>query len=469
METGALGIIYISVCLGLSGRDETVCLVHSHGFVPPLVDQTTDQTLKVKTHLLPRMASPFLVAVLAVVAILVPATRTAPVAPIFRMPRHSIPQQIEAGARSFHSIERAARSESIFDRFWGTDCFSKALQEFSSECRDLLPAQKARLAFKLARCQLIVQGEDDEREGRLRCSQSTLLKTCLAAFNSREYSLYVELLSSIDVTCLFLQNLSFEANAERVLNGRCLCPSLPRSLAPSLPRNHSLKPADLVTHGVRNSGLVSKLSLELEIMLGMISKQNANATKSTATFVAQVNAMHEAVAKTAFDVVELFELIKSDAIEFQRLHADIKTDISALIELQQTTGETLRGIAADVTWQDATFYASALLLLVLSNSVGVPAKMRGLYFTWLVSILALERAFSLTSVSKTQLRKAVGAVVLAVWFAAEWHLRNKRIRAQPAAACHLASPKSADKGGFGKPVRRSPRVRRSRSSLLDPS
>ena len=326
-----------------------------------------------------------------------------------------------------------------------------------------------------------MQGEDDEREGRLRCSQSTLLKTCLASFNSREYSLYVELLSSIDVTCLFLQNLSFEASAERVLNGRCCCYcshqlcrscTLPHSLALFVTLHSSL--ADLVTHGVRNSQLVSKLSRELDIMVAMISRQNHNHSTATAAFTAQVNlinTMHDAVAKTAVDIRELFELIKSDAYEVQRFQQSIRSDVTALIELQETTSKTLQGIAYDVTWHDATFYAVAVLLLVLSNSVGVPAKIRGIYFCWLFSVLALERAFRLTPASKSHLRKGVGTFVMTTWFVVEWNLRRKRIRAQPmpAVAWHHTSPKSADKGAeLGKAVRRSPRVRRSRS-LLDPA
>ena len=131
----------------------------------------------------------------------------------------------------------------------------------------------------------------------------------------------------------------------------------------------------------------------------------------------------------------------------------------------------MQGIASDITWHDASFYAAAVLLLVLASSVGVPAKMRGLYFTWLISVLALERALRLTPPPKSQLRKGVGALVLAAWFVVEWSLRGKRIRAQPmpAVVWDPASPKSAGKGArLGKSVRRSPRLRQSRS-FLDPA
>jgi len=240
---------------------------------------------------------------------------------------------------------------------WATRPLSPAHSCSPRACAttDLLPAQKARLAFHLVRCQLIVQGEDDERGGRLRCSQSVLLKTCLATLTAREYSLYVELLSSIDVTCLFLQNLSFEASAERVLN-------------------------DLVTHGVRNSALVSKLSRELEILVDMTSRQNHNHSSATAAFTEQINvinAMHDAVAKTAVDIRELFDLIKSDAVEVQMFQHQLRSDVTALIELQETTSRTLQRMASDITWHDASFYAAAVLLLVLASSVGVPPKMRG--------------------------------------------------------------------------------------------
>jgi hypothetical protein len=72
---------------------------------------------------------------LVVLVVLVPAAVASSVAPSFRLPRHSLPHHLEAGNRHYTSIQSAANSESIFDRFWGTDCFSKALQEFSSECR----------------------------------------------------------------------------------------------------------------------------------------------------------------------------------------------------------------------------------------------------------------------------------------------------------------------------------------------
>ena len=102
----------------------------------------------------------------------------------------------------------------------------------------------------------------------------------------------------------------------------------------------------------------------------------------------------------------------------------------------------------------------------------LPSQCRaGLYFTWLISVLALERALHLTPPSKSQLRKGVGALVLAAWFVVEWILR-KRIRVQPmrqAGAWDPASPKSVYKGArLGKSVRRSPRLRPSRS-FLDPA
>ncbi len=74
-------------------------------------------------------------AVFVVFAVHVTAAVASSVAPSFRLPRHSLPNHLEAGSHHFTSIQSAAKSESIFDRFWGTDCFSKALQEFSSECR----------------------------------------------------------------------------------------------------------------------------------------------------------------------------------------------------------------------------------------------------------------------------------------------------------------------------------------------
>jgi len=73
------------------------------------------------------------------------------------------------------------------------------LRQFSSECRDLKPSQKARLAYSLTRCQLEVHGEADT-EGRLRCSPSQLLKHCLDRLTDREANLYVSQLSHIDTS-----------------------------------------------------------------------------------------------------------------------------------------------------------------------------------------------------------------------------------------------------------------------------
>jgi len=232
-----------------------------------------------------------------------------------------------------------------------------------------------------------------------------MLKTCLNGLSSREYAIYVELLSSIDVACLWIQNVNFEATAETVLN-------------------------DLVRYGVENSALVSKLGQELDTMYRSILRHNMNATAAAAAFATQLNAinlMHVEIRDAAADIRELFKTIKSDTKGIENFHKSIKKDITALVELQQSTTRTLQGLAADIPWPDTAFYAAGVLLLVLSTSIGVPAKPRALYFCWIMSVLALERAFHMSGPSKVLLRKGIGVVVVLGWFCAEWVLRSKRV------------------------------------------
>jgi len=138
---------------------------------------------------------------------------------VYRLPNS---QQQASGRRQYELIASAAGSEGLWDKLWGTDCFTRALRQFSSECRDLKPSQKARLAYSLtrwvlnstgvrsgapklslgrsySRCQLEVHGEADT-DGRLRCSPSQLLKHCLDRLTDREANLYVSQLSHIDTS-----------------------------------------------------------------------------------------------------------------------------------------------------------------------------------------------------------------------------------------------------------------------------
>lgn len=135
------------MCLSQSKRDETVYSLftwfRATETPPPLVDRRRragqeSQPTKVKIFEEPfriRMSEKRALSRAMAFAFFVATVVASPVAPSFRVPRYSLPHQVEAGSRSFHSIQSAAKGESIFDRFWGTDCFSKALQEFSSECR----------------------------------------------------------------------------------------------------------------------------------------------------------------------------------------------------------------------------------------------------------------------------------------------------------------------------------------------
>ena len=367
---------------------------------------------------------PSVIVAVLVATLVASASATEGLAP-FRIPRYALPRETDVGERSLNAIQAAAKSEGLLDKMWGRNCFSQALRQFDSQCQDLGPAQKARLAFSLTRCQLLIQGEQDEP--RLHCKPSIILKTCLNGLSSREHSIYVELLSSIDVACLFIQNVEFERHAEQVLN-------------------------DLVRYGVDNSKLVSKLSQELHILLGVVGKQNNNASTAAAAFKGQLHDLHEQVTQTAVDIRQLFETIKSDAAVVERFQQSLKTDINALIDLQSTTARSLQSVvAADVTLQDTAFFAAAILFLVLSNSVGVPAKLRAIYFSWIVSVLAIERTFRMTSQSKVLLRKGLGFIVVTGWICIEWIQRRRDD--QPVAP---STPKSE------KTLRRSPRRKEGR-------
>ena len=360
-----------------------------------------------------------------------PTPRPATLTP-FRLPNH---HQREEGKRRYQAIQSAAGSEGLWDKVWGSDCFTSALRSFDSECRALAPSAKSRLAFMLTRCQLLVHGEVDD--GRLKCDRSTILKLCLDGLTDREHTLYSEILGQIDVACLFIQNLNFEANAERVLNS-------------------------LVEYGVENVRNVATLSRDLDVMLTTMHRQRDNATRSAAAFASQMDGVREQIARAAADIRDIFEAIHADAAAVRRYQESIKADIGALVELQHATTKTLRVIASDITRKDVIFYTGCIMVLVLATSIGVPSKPRGVYFTWLASVLCIERAFPLTTVTKNIVRQGIGGLVLTCWFLAEWFKRQDvAARSSGGFVTDPVTPRAEERPlPSERPVRRSSRARR---------
>ncbi len=237
--------------------------------------------------------------------------------------------------------------------------------------------------------------------------------------------------SFANASCLFIQNLNFEASAERTLN-------------------------NLVSYNIKNERMVRLMTGELDVLLSGMARLN-NATEAAAMFSAQLNE----VAATTRDVRDMLSAIHQTAMVVETQQKSLADTVTSLVALQQEATATLAGIlASDVTLQDAVFYALAIISLVLATSIGVPAKLRGVYFVWLAIVLAVERAFPLTAGSKVVVRKFVALVIATAWFLVEWSHRvgrmaTKRRRGSTTAKAAEWSPPATTTA-----QRRSPRATR---------
>ena len=81
------------------------------------------------------------------------------------------------------------------DRLLGTNCFSAAVSELTSDCRRMEPEAKTRLALRLANCQLAVQGS-----ATFPCAKRQPIRDCTEALSERAHALFVEFLTHAD-TC----------------------------------------------------------------------------------------------------------------------------------------------------------------------------------------------------------------------------------------------------------------------------
>jgi len=76
------------------------------------------------------------------------------------------------------------------DRLLGTNCFSQAVSELTTDCRRMEQETKTRLALRMMNCQLATQGGLT-----FHCSRRQSLKECTEVLPDRAHSLFVEFLT----------------------------------------------------------------------------------------------------------------------------------------------------------------------------------------------------------------------------------------------------------------------------------
>lgn len=108
------------------------------------------------------------------------------------------PTIINGTAGQLDALSAQAEGEGFLDRILGTNCFSTAVAELTSDCRRLEPEAKTRLALRLANCQLAVQGG-----ATYPCGRRQSIRECTEALSERAHALFVEFLTHAD-TCALL-------------------------------------------------------------------------------------------------------------------------------------------------------------------------------------------------------------------------------------------------------------------------
>ncbi|KAM9856062.1 uncharacterized protein ACBR49_002189 [Aulostomus maculatus] len=117
-----------------------------------------------------------------------------------------------AGSNSERGWTELRRVRSLAAQPRYGDCWTRALENLDTHCRDLTSETQGRIALRFAHCHLSSSGRDFPS-----CPEGSVISRCTAGMDTVAFNTYTEFFTHAHAICHFLQSEAWQSQAERTM------------------------------------------------------------------------------------------------------------------------------------------------------------------------------------------------------------------------------------------------------------